>query len=308
MSEVQQRNAMDEVARARERREAAISGETERRGEVERRRNEDVKRRSILPSQQQQDGEHVIRPKRSMTDGQDLRRTKEAISTNSNSNASNVKSDKSSTNLSPTSTLVDSGPGSPISMSKEMRRRTKSTLDLPHPDLKTPRPSERRYHSFYETPSAPAVSPQPQPNHLPELSSRNLAQLRHHQVQPQPQYPAPPQHHQVYHPQQHQHQQMMMPPSPSMGMMYLQPPMTGYPIPKMGAYPGMPSAMYPSMGGMGGMGMPHSQSMMFPMVPMSGMYPAQAQHPGLPYSSSVLSLSIPPQDAHAHTHRSSRLA
>jgi hypothetical protein len=88
-------------------------------------------------------------------------------------------------------------------------------------------------------------------------------------------------------------------------MMYLQPQTTGYSVPKMGAYPGMPSAMYP---GMGGMGMPHSQSMMFPMVPMSGMYPAQAQHPGLPYSPSVLSLSIPPQDAHAHPRQSSRLA
>lgn len=302
MSEVQQRNAMEEVARARERREAAISGETERRAEMERRRIEDAKRSSILPSQQQLGGEHVIRPKRSMTDGQDLHWTKEGTSNNSNSNASNVKSDKSSTNLSPTSTLVDSGPGSPISTSKEMRRRTKSTLDLPHPDLKTPRPSERRYHSFYETPSAPAVSPQPQPNHLPELSSRNLAQLRHLHVQPQSQYPAPPQHHQAYHPQPHQHQQMMMPPSPSMGMMYLQPQMPGYSVPKMGAYPGMPSTLYP------GMGMPHSQSMMFPMVPMSGMCPAQAQHPGLRYSSSVLSLSIPPQDANAHTRRSSRLA
>jgi hypothetical protein len=159
----------------RARREAAISGEAERRAEPERRRLEKTKRRSTVSVQRPILADYAIKPKRSLTGSVDVRRGKEGEWINSENNLCS---------LSPTGTLVDAQ-----SPSKDGRRRTMSTLHLALSDYQQPRPSEtRRYYSVvYETVPAAGVPK------LPELSSPNLAQLQqqHGRAHASPNPPSP---------------------------------------------------------------------------------------------------------------------
>jgi hypothetical protein len=140
--EEKKRRNLDEVARARERRQANLAGETERRAEAEKHH-----RRSLAapPSSYRRSSTLEVSHRRSSGDV-----------------------------TPPVQSATSTPPLSPPSPPKANRRRTQSSYDMQAPKLGTARTtsapegglqSSKRYHSFYEAPKVP--SPQlPPPAHL----------------------------------------------------------------------------------------------------------------------------------------------
>lgn len=133
--ETQQKRAMKEVAKARERREATMSGETERRAEIEQRR---IKAAPQAPPNN---------PKRFSS----------VDPTRVSPRHQRIPSGHTSHRTFPSKSSVSRPASMPLAPASP-RRRVQSQYDIPSISQARSRPSvdsaSRRYHSFYEAPAA----------------------------------------------------------------------------------------------------------------------------------------------------------